>query len=414
MTTISILNAVLFFLVGLWAWWSPSVRQARSWATSVAAATTALSVLGLLVLPPHNEWSFVQPALVCIITWVAVALSSLRRNRCSTFSTILWLSSITSLMAVPLSPRWLASLWVTMTILTWLEARRHSRRASSMFALYMGVSTLLLTGSIYSGRTDTLLMTVAIALCIREACFPFQSWFLSFVEDLPMGLVVAFTSPQLGTFFHVKILAGHLPTNYQHEIATLGIATALFGAALATVQPKLKRVLGYLIISQTGLVAFGLENASTVANAGALAAWLVVGLGSAGFAMTIEALETRNGEPVDLENSPGNFEKMPILATSFLLTGMAMVGLPGSLGFISEDLLVQGSVEEFPILGFILIVITALNAISVIKCLLKLFAGSPSCPCPIDLEPREKWAISVVLAPIFFFGIFPSIVLSWL
>ena len=51
---------------------------------------------------------------------------------------------------------------------------------------------------------------------------------------------------------------------------------------------------------------------------------------------------------------------MPALATSFLLTGMAMVGLPGSLGLIAEDLLVQGSVEEFPLLGFALIIVTAL------------------------------------------------------
>ena len=387
-------------------------REARSLSATLAGLCTIISAAGINLLP-QETWLAVQGGLVCIVTLVAVSLSALARVQQSTLLTVFFLGGLSILTTSTSHPGTLAGLWLASVGLTWWEARKHSQKASRLFAVYLGVGSVILLVGLLS-NSPGLLVLVALSLCIREACFPFQSWFLSFVEDLPMGLVVAFTCPQLGILYHFKILSGQLSTSYHNELAVLGVLTALFGAALATVQPSLRRALGYLIISQTGLVAFGAEETSKVAHTGALACWFVVGIASAGFAMTIEALETRNGGPLNIEEASGNFESMPALATSFLLTGMAMVGLPGSLGLIAEDLLVQGSVEEFPLLGFALMIVTALNAITIVKCLLKLFANSESCGCPIDLVPRERAAMTVVLIPLFFFGLFPGVLLGWL
>lgn len=410
MTELAFSLVVLFFISGVWAGGRPSLRQARSISSGLAGLGLALATAGLFV---GRNPAGVQLWLVCAVTLVAVALSSLVRIRQSTLLSIFWLAGLSTLMTTFDDPRALAGLWAASTLVTWWEARRHSPKAGRLFAVYLGTSTLLLVVGLFSGST-TLLVLVALAVCIREACFPFQSWFLSFVEELPMGLVVAFTSPQVGVLFHLKFLSGQLPAGYHQELALLGVVTALFGAALATVQPSLRRTVGYLIISQSGLVAFGAENSDRVAHVGTMACWLVVGLAGAGFAMTCEALESRNGGPVDLEHATGNFESMPALATSFLLNGMALVGLPGSLGLVAEDLLVQGSVEEFPLLGFTLILVTALNAITIMKCLLSIFAGSQSSLCPVDLVRRERAALTFILLPLFLFGLFPGLILSLL
>lgn len=402
-----------YLLAGLFTATRSSTRAARTASTWIAALTVPVSILGPAVQAPHNGWFLIQPALICTVTLVAVALSSLARTRAQTYGAIFGLGGLGLLMGQVEGAAWLALLWVLVLGLTWWEARHHSRKASALFSLYLGVSSLLLLLGIFT-QSGAFLVLIALALCIREACFPFQSWFLSFVEELPMGLVVAFTCPQLGVLFHIRFLSGQLSTTYHQELAILGALTALFGAALATVQPNLRRILGYLIISQSGLVAFGIENSSQVAHAGALACWLVVGLASAGFAMSIEALESRSGGAITLDTASGNFETTPALATAFLLTGMSMVGLPGSLGLVAEDLLVQGSVHEFPALGFTLILVTALNAMTIIKCLLKIFAGSTTGHGKVDLVPRERFALSMVLLPLFFFGLFPSAILNLL
>ncbi|MCA9781797.1 MAG: hypothetical protein KC800_34000 [Candidatus Eremiobacteraeota bacterium] len=390
---------------------SGSSREARQRAFSVAVVGTIVSAICLL-LHQADDWWAPFPLMVSVICLVATGLSSLANTTRRSYAAMLLLSAIsTSYLLLPTG--WLLGVpWCTAMILVWFEVRQRSLKTARVFAFYMGASTLLaFLGLAFSSRPEGLLC-LALALCIKEACFPFHSWFPSFVESTPMGVVVTFVTPQVGVFLHLKFLAQQLPHSMHIEVATIGILTALFGAALATVQSSLKRTLAYLFVSQSGLVAFGLESSSKVGQAGALAAWFVVGLGMAGFAMSIEALVARRGSDPDLRQPGRDFESTPALATSFMLSGLALVGLPGTLGFVSEDLLVQGSVHEFPALGFFLIVVTALNAMTIMRSLFSVFAG-PRCEVSEDLNGRERSAITVVLGLLFLLGMMPELLLHW-
>lgn len=415
MSNISLLIAMLLLLSSPFIGNVVNAKLARSYSLVASGfCLVAMFLATLFYLPDLNQPFQLQPLLVLLITYVAVALSSLSRCRARTFGTILALSALTIMLSLFTEPRILVLLWLALNALAWLETRQYCPRAASLFVAYIGAANALICTGLLLGAKGVLLVVVALGLCIREAVFPFQSWLVSFVEELPMGLVAVFIAPQVGVVFHFRILAHQLPELYHQEIAMLGVLTALFGAALATVQPKLRRVLAYLFISQSGLVAFGLENQSGVAQKGALACWFIVALAGSTFAMLIESIESRHGCRVDLTKVSGNFEDTPRLATGFLITGLAMVGLPGTLGLVSEDLLVQGSVTEFPVLGLTLIVATALNAITVVKALFTIFGGASASVCRIDLENREHFALTLVLIPIFLFGIYPQLLLDCL
>jgi NADH-quinone oxidoreductase subunit M len=96
------------------------------------------------------------------------------------------------------------------------------------------------------------------------------------------------------------------------------------------------------------------------------------------------------------------------MAVAFLFMGFASVGLPLTLGFVAEDLLVQGSVEELPALGLALIVATALNGVSVMRAFFTLFSGSSKHIGECDLTPRESGVLTVVMATLLLTGIFPG------
>jgi formate hydrogenlyase subunit 3/multisubunit Na+/H+ antiporter MnhD subunit len=53
---------------------------------------------------------------------------------------------------------------------------------------------------------------------------------------------------------------------------------------------------------------------------------------------------------------------MPLLASSFLLTSLAAIGFPGTLGFIGHELLVDGTVAQYPRTGFLVIAATAFGS----------------------------------------------------
>jgi hypothetical protein len=108
---------------------------------------------------------------------------------------------------------------------------------------------------------------------------------------------------------------------------------------------------------------------------GAVAAWFSSGLALAGLAMTMAALEGRRGALL-LQRPSGNFRRIPLLASAFLLFGLASVGVPGTLGFVAEDLLVHGSVQVSPLVGLTLIAGTAVNGITVMRSFFALCTGS--------------------------------------
>jgi NADH:ubiquinone oxidoreductase subunit 4 (subunit M) len=96
------------------------------------------------------------------------------------------------------------------------------------------------------------------------------------------------------------------------------------------------------------------------------------------------------------------------MAAGFLMMGLASVGFPMTLGFIAEDLLVQGAVMDQPIFAFILIAATALNGMNVMRCFFKLFSGRRVHTGEPDLTKRESRALSVVLLLLLLGGLAPS------
>lgn len=411
MITVAYINTALYALSLISIGRARSTRSARQAAfvwTSVAVAVA----LGGLLASSEVGWWVPFPALVASTTLTAVGMSRLGNTTPRSFATMMLLAALsTSTLLVPTGSMLLFP-WTASVLLVWDEVRRRSLKTARVFGFYLGLSSLLMITGLLSRNPTGLLLCLLLAVCVKEACFPFHSWFPSFVETTPMGVVVTFVTPQLGIFLHLKFLAGNLSVPLHDKVATLGVLSALFGAALASVQNPLKRVLAYLIISQSGLVTFALEQHSPLSRTGALSSWLLMGLGMAGFAMSVEALTARRGDDPLLSEPGRDFESTPALATAFMLSGLAMVGLPGTLGFVSEDLLMQGSVHEFPALCLTLIVVTALNAMTIMRALFAVFSG-PRCEVAHDLDTRERLAISLPLGALFLLGLCPQIFVHW-
>lgn len=410
---------------------APSARTARHRASYTMALSGVIAVTQLVWHAfdlPQLEWSpdwlsayhphSWVPAfslLSCLIGYTAIALSPIAETRPKTFRRILLLIAVALLFLAIRGPIGLAVLWATSALIAWLELRDMKSVASRpriarLFAIYhlpsavaFGLGAFLLLQQ----QTAAGVALVLIGIGIREAVIPLHSWFPPFVQYAPLGLVVAFFAPQLGVYAHLELLRGQLPDELAHGVASLGAVTAILAAALGVAQTDARRALAYLVMSQTGLVAFGLDTTSAIAQIGALLTWQVIGVATAGFAMTLASLQARRGE-LSLRTPSGSFTQAPRMAVAFLFMGFASVGLPLTLGFVAEDLLVQGSVQEFPILAFALIVATALNGVSVMRAFFMLFSGSSRHLGERDLMRREAGTLTVVMATLLLGGLFPG------
>lgn len=357
-------------------------------------------------------WQAAVPLTVALVGWVAVALCPSAGSRPSTHARILLLVSISLAFVSVSHPLVLAALWATAAAVAWWEVHDQEGEAR-VFAAYQLPSTVLVgVGAmfLYLGESAAGSILIAAGMAIRQAIMPLHSWFVRFVERAPMGVVVAFACPQLAVYGHIRLVADALPVDVGYLLAALGAATAVLAAALGAVQVEARRALAFLMLSQSGLVAFGLPSHSALTHAGVLLLWLVLALATSGFAMTMAALEARRGR-LTLDAPAGSFASTPRMAIAFLILGFASVGLPTTLGFVAEDLILQGSVDEWPVLGIALILATGLNGFTVMQSFFHLFHGARDGGAP-DLTQREWMVLTVLLVALLFTGALPGAVVG--
>jgi NADH-quinone oxidoreductase subunit M len=163
-------------------------------------------------------------------------------------------------------------------------------------------------------------------------------------------------------------------------------------------------------MSQSALVMAGLDCTSVSALAGGLLVWLSAGLAFAGLARSVLVLEARRGR-LDLTGYHGGYERMPVLGISFLALGLACTGFPGTLGFVGQELLVDGAVDAFPLMGFAVVVASALTGLAVLRMYFSLFCGRPDrmahSSLRYGLTRREAWTFVALVITLIGLGLVP-------
>jgi NADH-quinone oxidoreductase subunit M len=104
---------------------------------------------------------------------------------------------------------------------------------------------------------------------------------------------------------------------------------------------------------------------------------------------------------------------MPLLASSFLLMGLALVGFPGTLGFVGQELLVEGSRGAGPYAGLFILLATALNGITLLRMYFRLFCGTRDrAPAEQSLRLRERIGFSAIVLLLVLGGLAPRAIVN--
>jgi NADH-quinone oxidoreductase subunit M len=246
------------------------------------------------------------------------------------------------------------------------------------------------------------------AVLIRCGTIPAHCWLTDWFEHASFGNALLFVAPLTGVYAAVRLVLPVAPDWALQGLGLVSLATAVYAAGMAAVQQEARRFFAYLFLSHASLVLVGLELYTPISLTGALALWLSVALSLGGFGLTLRALEARFGR-LSLADFRGLYEQSPALAVCFLLTGLASVGFPGTLGFVAAELLVDGAVQANSYAGLGVVVATAINGIAVVRSYLRLFTGTRhATTVPLDLGPRERVAVLTLAALILGGGLFPQ------
>lgn len=214
----------------------------------------------------------------------------------------------------------------------------------------------------------------------KSAQFPLHVWLPDAMEGpTPVSaLIHAATMVAAGVYLIVRIF-GILTADAMLIIATIGALSALIPATIALTQNDIKRVLAYSTVSQLGYMIMALGVGAYkfaffhLITHAFFKACLFLGSGSVIHAMHHEQ---------DIQNMGGLRKKLPITYATFLVSAIAISGIPLTSGFLSKDGILAGSYAFasltghwfFPFIGFLVAMMTAFY---MFRLIILTFHGEP-------------------------------------
>jgi NADH-quinone oxidoreductase subunit M len=309
----------------------------------------------------------------------------------------------------------LVGLLAACTIPPYFELKNRDR-PTRVYVLHMGLFVgLMVAGwaavSDSAGRSApptwaaVLLMA---AILVRSGTVPAHCWVTDWFEHTSFGIAMLFVTPLPGVYAAVRLVLPIAPDWVLQSIGLVSLLTAVYAAGMAVIQRDCRRVFANLFLSHASLVLVGLELHTEMTLTSSLCLWFSVILSLGGFGLTIRAMEARFGR-ISLNVHQGLYQHAPALAACFLLTGLACVGFPGTLGFISTELLVNSAVEVSPYVGIAVVSAAALNGIAVVRAYLLIFAGARHySTVSLGIGGRERAAVLTFSALILGGGFFPQ------
>ena len=210
--------------------------------------------------------------------------------------------------------------------------------------------------------------------------------------------------------------------SWRDVFALLAVIGIVYGAMVALVQKDFKFVIGYSSVSHMGFVLLGLMTLNRIGMTGAVLQMFSHGI-IAGLLFAVVGRmvydRTHTRDLAALEKM-GLSKAIPFAAVTFVLAGMASIGLPGFSGFIAELQVLIGSWRAFPTFACLTGVGIAVGVAYTWRAMQKAFFGdsdgsshshSEHEPIPPITLP-EKAASVLLLATSLAVGLYPQFLLK--
>jgi len=136
----------------------------------------------------------------------------------------------------------------------------------------------------------------------------------------------------------------------------LSLAAMFVGSTAAIFQLNIKRLLAYSSIAQIGYMTLGLSFNSVTGLAGGLVHLFNHALLKGGLFLVVACVVYRVGS-ARIADMRGLGRRMPLTMFAFVIGGLGLIGVPGTVGFVSKWYLVLAALERgwLPVAALILL-----------------------------------------------------------
>ena len=254
-----------------------------------------------------------------------------------------------------------------------------------------------------------------VVVFVRSGVFPFHSWFPVMFERGGLSAALRLLGSQFGAFLSIRALIPLFSRYEGEELAWIpyaALASAVYASVVGLSQNNLRRALGWVFLAQVDLVLVGLWPINNHGLHGALLQMLALGTSSIGLYLVVLAVESRMGTS-DIRHLGGLTKAFPRLSALFLVFSLAVIGIPGGLGFVAEDLLLHDLLTHSPAISLMFLLATLFNGLTLLRLYSLGFMGPSREPRRLgpavrDLVSREVWVFAGLIAALAIGGFVPN------
>src|ERR1700680_3349709 len=214
---------------------------------------------------------------------------------------------------------------------------------------YPAILAMLSSGRLTfaSGEQMLLFLAFFIAFAIKVPLFPLHTWLPDAHVEAPTAgsVMLASVMLKMGTYGLVRFCLRLFPGAAHASapwIVGLAITGIIYGAAVALVQPNMKKLVAYSSVSHLGFVVLGIFSFTPNGLDGAVYQMLNHGISTGALFMLVGYLYERR-HSLEISAYGGVATPAPNLSIVFLITTLASIALPMLNGFIGEYLVLQGA-----------------------------------------------------------------------
>jgi len=264
-----------------------------------------------------------------------------------------------------------------------------------------------------------LFLAFALAFAIKVPMFPLHTWLPDAHVEAPTAgsVILAGVLLKMGSYGFLRFnlpLFPQVAVQAAPWMALLAVIGILYGAAVAFVQPDVKKLVAYSSVSHLGFVMLGLFALNAQGVEGSILQMINHGLSTGALFLIVGMIYERRHTRL-MADFGGLWKVMPILGTLTMIVMLSSVGLPGLNGFVGEFTILMGAYTSKAI-GYGLVAITAalgviLAAVYLLHMYQKVFLGQVTREenrSLLDLSTREIITLLPILILIFWIGVYPK------
>ena len=218
---------------------------------------------------------------------------------------------------------------------------------------------------------------------------------------------------KLGHFSIIRVAFEILPQTTRELMpiaAILCVFSIIYGGFVAYYAKDTKYVIGYSSSSHMGYVFLGMAALDYISLSGAVlymfAHAMATGMLFAMAGWVYDQTHTR-----DIPSLGGLVNRMPFVASCFIIACMASVGMPGTVNFIAEVMIIVGSWQKYPFQVIVAVVGIVLTMAYLFRMMRGIFYGptvGEHSHAHDAVSFVDRLPLLMMIATSIFFGIFPG------